>query len=153
MQAPVQFYHFQCFLGPPPSPPQPGYRSSALYGKLTHNGHPGMFQGPRGPHEQLRDVPVNMIASTARIWLAGCQDPHQVAAGIHQYAPLLRVQGWTLLISDCGKRGGESSRGVYSACSTDSRPVPVPFIDRHSDSLVTCGCIPHCRGRQGARSF
>jgi hypothetical protein len=147
MQTPVQFYYYQCYPGPQPSPPPFGYRLSAPYGTLTHNGLPGVFSGARSSHEQLSDDSVNMVASKARSWLANCQEPHQVAAGIQQFAPLLRDQGWTLLIADCGKRGGKLSLGGYSACSADARPVPVPFIiDRHPDSLVTCGCAVRCRG-------
>ncbi|WIA39551.1 hypothetical protein OEZ86_005639 [Tetradesmus obliquus] len=57
-----------------------------------------------------------MAASAARSWLAECKDSQQVADGIQHYAPLLRVQGWTLLIADCGKRGEyQKAQAVFDA--------------------------------------
>ncbi|WIA19290.1 hypothetical protein OEZ85_003925 [Tetradesmus obliquus] len=57
-----------------------------------------------------------MAASAARSWLAECKDSQQVADGIQHYAPLLRVQGWTLLIADCGRRGEyQKAQAIFEA--------------------------------------
>eukprot|EP00882_Tetradesmus_deserticola_P015392 GHRQ01016399.1.p1 GENE.GHRQ01016399.1~~GHRQ01016399.1.p1 ORF type:complete len:107 (-),score=4.41 GHRQ01016399.1:1195-1515(-) len=104
MQAPIHFYFYSCYPTPPPPPPQPEFGSGALHGTT-----PGLAWLPPNPQEPKLDVPVNRVIVAARSWLAGCQDGVEIAAGVQQYAPLLRVQGWTLLIADCGKRGG-----VYS---------------------------------------
>jgi hypothetical protein len=135
MQAPFHVYYYHCFPKPPPPPTEPVRGLGAVQSTLTQNGLPGLFPGARGPQEPPSELPVNLVVSTARSWLAGCKEPQQVAAGLQHYAPLLRVQGWTLLIADCGKRGGAHSCG----CPSASRPTPDlylshPIIDRHPNS-------------------
>ncbi|KAF6258432.1 hypothetical protein COO60DRAFT_1120221 [Scenedesmus sp. NREL 46B-D3] len=134
MQAPVQLYYYQCFPRPPPPPSQPEH-GLAMHG-TTHNGLPGLSLLPIHSQQPKSAIPVDRVIVSARSWLARCQEGLQVAAGIQQYAPLLRVQGWTLLIADCGKRGeADKAREVF-------RAVPQKNVWHHSafiGALGACG--------------
>lgn len=154
MQAPVHVYFYPYIPRPPPPPSQPGYGFSAVHRTLTHNGLPGLISRTRGRHEPQSGVPVFMAASAARSWLAECKDSQQVADGIQHYAPLLRVQGWTLLIADCGRRGGMHSCSALSAF----RSIPVlylshPSCDRHPNSTCHVWLHPPLQSTKRRKQF
>lgn len=60
----------------------------------------------RRPATYTPDIPVFAVISACKAALAQSQEPFEVQLVLESYSQNIREQGWTVLITDCGKRGG-----------------------------------------------
>lgn len=61
---------------------------------------------PRATAAYSLDIPVFAVIGACKAAVAQCESSHELQLVLKSYSGSIREQGWTVLITECGKRGG-----------------------------------------------